>query len=48
VVFVTSYESERVFDVIIMLFSIIPLSDVQLENNGVMLPKFRLVSVVLL
>jgi hypothetical protein len=38
---VTSYESEQDFGVITLLFSIAPLSDVQLENNGVMQPKFH-------
>jgi hypothetical protein len=41
VVFVMSHESERDFDVITLLFSVAPLSGVQLENNGVMLLKFR-------
>jgi hypothetical protein len=41
VVFVVSHESERDFGVIILLFSVAPLSGVQLENNGVMLPKFH-------
>jgi hypothetical protein len=40
-VFVTSHESERDFGVITLLFSVAPLSGVQLKNNGVMLPKFR-------
>jgi hypothetical protein len=39
-VFVMSYESERDFGTITSLLSIAPLSDVQLENSGVMLPKF--------
>jgi hypothetical protein len=41
VVFVMSHESERDFSVITLLFSVAPLSDVQLENNGVILSKFR-------
>jgi hypothetical protein len=41
VVFVTSHESERDFVVITLLFSVAPLSGVQLENNRVMLLKFR-------
>jgi hypothetical protein len=36
---VTSHECEQNFDVITLLFSVAPLSSVQLENNGVMLPK---------
>jgi hypothetical protein len=36
----TSHESERDFGAIILLFSVAPLSGVQLKNNGVMLPKF--------
>jgi hypothetical protein len=40
-VFVTSHESEQDFSAITLLFFVAPLSDVQLENNGVMLPKFR-------
>jgi hypothetical protein len=40
VVFVTSHESERDFGIITLLFSVAPLSGMQLENNGVMLPKF--------
>jgi hypothetical protein len=46
VVFVVSHESERDFGVIILLFSVAPLSGVQLENNGVMLPKFCLDSLL--
>jgi hypothetical protein len=41
VVFVMSHESERDFSVITLLFSIAPLSGMQLENSRVMLPKFR-------
>jgi hypothetical protein len=41
VIFVTSHESERDFSVITLLFSVAPLSGVQLENSGVMLPKFH-------
>jgi hypothetical protein len=37
---VMSHESERDFDAIILLFSVTPLSGVQLEHNGVMLSKF--------
>jgi hypothetical protein len=40
VVFVMSHECERDFSVITLLFSVAPLSDVQLENNGVILLKF--------
>jgi hypothetical protein len=40
-VFVTSQESERDFGVITLLFSVAPFLDVQLENSGVMLSKFR-------
>jgi hypothetical protein len=47
VVFVMSHEFERDFGVITLLFSVAPLSGVQLENSGVMLPKFRLDSWVL-
>jgi hypothetical protein len=36
-----SHESERDFGVITLLFFIAPLSDVQLENSGVMLLKFH-------
>jgi hypothetical protein len=36
----TSHEFERDFGAITLLFSVAPLSGVQLENNGVMLPKF--------
>jgi hypothetical protein len=39
---VMSHEFERCFGVIIPLFSVAPLPGVQLENNGVMLSKFRL------
>jgi hypothetical protein len=41
VVFVMSHESKRDFGAITLLFSIAPLSDMQLENNGVMLLKFH-------
>jgi hypothetical protein len=41
VVFVMSHVSERDFGVIIMLFSVAQLSGMQLENNRVILPKFR-------
>jgi hypothetical protein len=41
VVFVMSYESERDFGVITLLFSVAPLLGVQLENSGVMLLKFH-------
>jgi hypothetical protein len=37
---VTTHESERDFGGITMLFSIAPLSAVQLENSGVMSLKF--------
>jgi hypothetical protein len=40
-VFVMSHKSERDFGVITLLFSVAPLSDVQLENSGVMLSEFR-------
>jgi hypothetical protein len=40
-VFVMSHESERDIGAITLLFSVAPLSGVQLENNGVILPKFR-------
>jgi hypothetical protein len=40
-VFVMSHESEQDFGIITLLFSVAPLLGVQLENNGVMLPKFR-------
>jgi hypothetical protein len=40
VVFVMIHESERDFSGITLLFSIAPLSGVQLENNGIMQPKF--------
>jgi hypothetical protein len=40
-VFVMSHESERDFGVITLLFSVAPLSGVQLENSRVMLPKFH-------
>jgi hypothetical protein len=45
-VFVTSYESERDFGVITLLFSVVPLSDVQLKNSGVILLKFHLHSLL--
>jgi hypothetical protein len=35
-----SHEFEQDFSAMTLLFSVVPLSDVQLENNGVMLPKF--------
>jgi hypothetical protein len=38
---VTSQECERDFGVITLLFSVALLSDVQLENIGVMLPEFH-------
>jgi hypothetical protein len=38
---VMSHESERDFGVITLLFFVAPLSDVQLENSRVMLPKFH-------
>jgi hypothetical protein len=41
VVFMTSHESERDFGIITLLFSVAPLSGVQLENSGVILPKFH-------
>jgi hypothetical protein len=41
VVFVTSHECERDFGVITVLFSVAPLSGVQLKNCGVMLPELR-------
>jgi hypothetical protein len=37
-----SHESERDFGAITLLFSVTPLSDMQLENGGVMLSKFHL------
>jgi hypothetical protein len=37
---VTGHEFKRDLSVIILLFFIAPLSDVQLENNRVMLLKF--------
>jgi hypothetical protein len=37
----TSHESEQDFGIIILLFSVAPLSGMQLENSGVMVPKFR-------
>jgi hypothetical protein len=46
-VFVMRHESERDFDIITLLFSVAPLSGVQLENSGVMLPKFCLDSWVI-
>jgi hypothetical protein len=42
VIFVTSHESERDFSVITLLFSVAPLSSMQLENNEIMVPKFHL------
>jgi hypothetical protein len=47
VVFVMSHESERDFGAITLLFSVAPLSSVQLENRRVMLPKFRLDSLLI-
>jgi hypothetical protein len=47
VVFVTSHESKRDFGAITLLFSVAPLSSVQLENNGVMLPKIHLDSLLI-
>jgi hypothetical protein len=41
VIFVMSDEFKRDFGAITLLFSVTPLSDVQLKNNRVMLPKFR-------
>jgi hypothetical protein len=41
VVFVTSHESKRDFGAITLLFSVAPLSGVQLENSEVMLLKFH-------
>jgi hypothetical protein len=38
---VMSHESEQDFGVITLLFYVAPLSGVQLENSGVMLPKFH-------
>jgi hypothetical protein len=38
---VTGHEFKRDLSVIILLFFIAPLSDVQLENNRVMLLKFH-------
>jgi hypothetical protein len=46
VVFVTSHESERDFGAITLLFSVAPLSDMPLENSRVMLPEFRLDSLL--
>jgi hypothetical protein len=40
VVFVVSHKSEQDFDAITLLFSVAPLSRMQLKNSGVMLPKF--------
>jgi hypothetical protein len=40
-VFVMSHESEQDFGVITLLFSVAPLSGVQLEYNEIMLPKFH-------
>jgi hypothetical protein len=36
----TSHESKQDFGVITLLFSVAPLLGLQLENNGIMLPKF--------
>jgi hypothetical protein len=44
---VTSHECERDFGVITLLFSVAPLSGVQLENNGVMLSEFHLDSLLI-
>jgi hypothetical protein len=44
---VMNHESERDFGAIILLFSVAPLLGVQLENNGVMLPKFYLDSLLI-
>ena len=41
VIFMTNDKLERDFGVITLLFSAAPLSSVQMENSGVMLPKFR-------
>jgi hypothetical protein len=41
VTFVMNHELEQDFDSITLLFSVAPLSSVQLENNGVMLLKFH-------
>jgi hypothetical protein len=41
VVCVTIHESERDFGDITLLFTVAPLSGVQLENNGVMVLKFH-------
>ena len=41
VILMTSHESERDFGALTQLFSVAPQSGVQLENSGVMLPKFR-------
>ena len=38
--FMTRQEFERNFDSVTLLFSIAPYLGVQLENSGVMLPKF--------
>jgi hypothetical protein len=46
VVFMMSHESERDFGAISLLLSIASLSGVQLENNGFMLPKFCLDSLL--
>jgi hypothetical protein len=40
VVFVMNHEFEQDFGIITLLFSVAPLSGMQLENSGVMLPKF--------
>jgi hypothetical protein len=47
-VFVTSHECERDFGVITLLFSVAPLSGVQLENIGVMLLEFHLDSLLII
>jgi hypothetical protein len=38
---VMSHEYERDFSIITLLFSVVPLSGMQLENSEVMLPEFR-------
>jgi hypothetical protein len=44
---VMSHESEQDFGAITMLFSVAPLSGVQLENSRFMLPKFHLDSLLI-
>jgi hypothetical protein len=41
VVFVMNHECERDFGGLTLLFSVAPLSGVQLENSGVMLSEFH-------